>query len=1013
MILRQRVGDGGYYLVGPPIPGGPIITYQISEEGVRYLNGQGVEVEDRASPSQLETLRNRGDIWTLGGGVDPPPPPAPPILDPDQIRRLTSWARREGDEDVEEVFQECGLPPNRWYELNCLAWFSGLENGIRLSELAGVSRRDLADACRAVIAQAPQFYGELFGADGGELVVWRFASIIGRVALIAEQIGDCPCQWSGKLGERLFSAIRAHLSGRPDGQQVRRTRFRYEAPVFCWNVYDQEIVWHLPEQKVPRGTGVSWETEEGIRTLSGRPENGICVVKATNSAAIAEPEIMDASAILKREVRYTAREEVLASRVSHVKVQRDQPLLFSEAGVLVCPAEDDSIAPGGYFALVPPDAPSLENVHGVEIVDRSLMEPVCWWDWEPLRIKISPGSRVGAFECVEVASASWRLDGDPLDAVEPSYYCPPIFVNKLPAVRISNVDDADLEDAFAEITCEASRKPLRPFLLATSVRRSGDDQILDLNDIDRIVDVFGRFTLRMVALRSGLSQCEPLMFIRLPEVAIEYVPDPSVPDYAYGLRLAGGAVTLSAENDDTIIVDIGADSAGHPVRIARSSDPFVSPEVCLRVAYQNPSSETCMSIKIPVTRVSIIDRSRSLPRWKRPPKEVDLSSVGHDKKLRVQLHEPPERAADELYCRLVPGNPIAGGKATKSQDTFEIHLSRWRDELGPRARGDVHVRCRDGWLPLVALVGDQRARAPRAPVGPSILSRIDEAILNVDEGSIINLANEAISQVEAGVHAAAHAELLFIKASRAFLLVGQSGRVREMIEGLDGRSDMPEADLVRVQALLRDDQADSVLIHRIRNEVRQWPEGPFKDFAKAECWYRMSRLPNAGSEALTRAYGKLNTLCELDEVDELQAQVLALMISFSIGHRHEIPQVRECSLSRRLVTVSAAISICNEYCRTVLSRWRKLGPAEMDCHEPLPCLIDQNDLQLLKACCLQASREMARAGECLDSVPQGYASHWLNLLRARQAKLEGRLDDAIALYRPLLRTYEVAIDEIP
>lgn len=89
-VLRQRL-DGGYYIRGL-IPGtGSFCTWQVTHEAVALLRRSGITDGDEVSGAVLRELRDRGLVYTYGGGLDvatPSLPQTPSPLSPDPLPLL-------------------------------------------------------------------------------------------------------------------------------------------------------------------------------------------------------------------------------------------------------------------------------------------------------------------------------------------------------------------------------------------------------------------------------------------------------------------------------------------------------------------------------------------------------------------------------------------------------------------------------------------------------------------------------------------------------------------------------------------------------------------------------------------------------------------------------------------------------------------------------------------------------------------------------------------------------------
>jgi len=1016
--LKQRKGDSGYYLQGPLFGGGSMVTYQISPEGFRYLGEHGISLGDRVPSRLIEELKHREDIWTGGGGVSGGGPDQSPVLTIEAIARLGAWALEGSDDEIENLLRGLGLPPNCWFLPVCLNWLADLEGGIRLSELADVSRRDLADACQLRLGSAPTFYRDILSHEGGDAVVWRLTSMIGRVAIAAEHAPECPQQWVGRISERLFRGIKDFLAGW-DKQRRGTPRFRYEPPRLCWRVDRQEVVWYLPEQRLPSGMTVSWKVgSDQFEDIRVQHPEGFCVVGVKYSPPLEAPygsssEDMAEPAYLSCLVRYESNHSPSVERRLRAELPRGAAILFTEQGEWIAADASDNLLPGEYLALFPPDFPFSDHTEGMEVVDDSLMEPVGWWDWQPRRIRIKPGFNIGAYHCDTQPFMVWHLEGIPLDSVRFSEPCPPVYAGHLPSVVVKASDGASLDEAFATVRHEDSTK--KPILIHLSGASSSLEGLktLDLDACTALQDLYGRFTLRLFTTQRGMSVCKPLTFIRLPNLKLSYTPAPDTPNHAFAVLVSGDNVSVAPQENSTVVKQARREEDGGPYFLVAASNPFFSPEVDMEIRRVGSAYPVTLSVRTPVTRVCIHDRGRTLGGWMKPPVEIDLSQVQHEARLRVQFHVPPELADGELCCRLLSGTLIVSGEPARHSDTFEIRLSRWRDTLGSYARGEVHVRCKERWLPLAILTGTEPPKHARAGNLPVVLAGIDDAILAADWEEVKALAKKAILRAERPSCAAPHADMLHLKAARAWVLTGCFRRAGHCLAVFCEREDIPEVFLVHTQMVLRRDASDSRLLTRLDDDIRQWPESAHMSLAQAECWYRMTRLPRTGAAALQGARDSVRKVDSLDDVDRIQASALALMIAFVAGTDVPCLELPNSELAMQVQRIAAVVEACREYVMTPLGQWRIDNVAALSLDEPLAGIYDHHDMKCLRACITQAQKNFAESATLLEQIPENANIHPLGLLRARQARLEGRIEEAKKLYPSILHKYPVVLDEFP
>ena len=427
--------------------------------------------------------------------------------------------------------------------------------------------------------------------------------------------------------------------------------------------------------------------------------------------------------------------------------------------------------------------------------------------------------------------------------------------------------------------------------------------------------------------------------------------------------------------------------------------------------------------RIPVTRVGLLSRTGGFQGWIQPPLEgLDLAEVGLEDRLRVELHEPPVLDNGRLISRLVGFGEVVAGRPIDSSIAFhffEIELHRWRDSLGLSAGGIIQVRGSTRWIDIVRLCGVSKGiERPIQPPPPDKRSRLvaalDAALKGSDRSESLQKAKACLDWAGRNGASAAEAELLKVTAARAYFALAETLREVEHAVGiladLGDRPDLPEVSILRTSAALRlGGREDKVygpasdMVHRLKKEL---PDLPQKHLLLGEYYYHLARRVRGSGRAswgscLSHAKAAMNSepLLRLNRPERSTAQMLWTLARLMLGYevegrgamRVEDPQaeddLRESSWLKGLRFLAGYV---REPWLRVLAATR--APTLI---EPAPLVLRRAEENLIRIATLQAQGDDVPAG--LWAPLAGWQSDEffaIGLLRARQARLEGRTEGA-------------------
>jgi hypothetical protein len=1038
--LRSYTDGSGFY-IKDYLHGTGHCTWQVGEQALRFLRDRGVAHDgDHISGSDRNRLLEQDLIWRSGegdrvGGVDGQGAAMPPEVAA-LAAELRGWAPQGGLAKLTPIlYSSCRDHRDRCFSRPFLGWLERLDESLCLADLDRLSATDFDDIACPRLEQLEDVLHQHFAVRGETHVLWQLARVVGLVARQLRGNAVCPAAWTGgqPVLHRLFAIltqargdVKTSLpaSELPRRRAVRRLLAR--PPILRWEVDAQQVVIVLPEQQLPAEVeGLTWVVSPGgceqpqIRLGSrGRFLEESCshplVPAASYSAEVTLRQPPPGGP-----ARESSRWSLPAGLESCVLFDPDGTVLLCEDGV--------QFRAGEFLALVRVELCStLLKKKGVQALERVPVGPAGWRGWEGWRLRLDGGAAIGPYTVEDrQATAGWDVEAPPPFPVRwrESH---PVWVGAWPRLYLSSPDP--FIGAVLEVTREdcglVGTRPhcFRvgedvPFAVDSATRRS----FLSLAAVPGLSGVFGSLRLEC---RLPMASDEPPLcarLVRVPALAMRYVPDPSATELALAVEIKGcgqmvGSMTSEA---DTEIVRTGA------CVILRACQPVSSPGVTARLA----EIQLTLRLRVPSGRACLITPERGFSGWRRlPVEDLDLSSVGVQDRLRVELHEPPITEAGRLFCRIVGGGEVAAGEALQALGpvhAFEVELHRWRDSLGFLAEGTIQLRGQRHWIDLARL----RNRTATAMPAPTALGRrgqllqtLDASLSDGDEKEAVRLASECLEVAGRPQGNVVDQELLPIAAARA--LIAGAGekkalqRAADCLAGLAERTDLPDARLLRETAVLR--LAGRVPTHepmsreRLQHFEEQLPECSRKAFFLAECYYQFARDAHGVVEACWRsclefANFSLDGLSAATAVPEreeaeLLRELARLMLGLEPSAGLSGPPAASEPSGRRHAWREAA-RFASVYVRTPITRPVTVPRAAKGIRSTAaPSVLRLEDENLLRfvvaqACRLKEASELARVLR-----PWGTETFFaIRLLEARQALLDGHQDEARNKYGALLQ----------
>lgn len=1037
--LRQYTNGNGYYVKGY-LHGVGHCTWQIAEEGLAYLRVRGISRDgDHLSDADRKALHEQGLIWHTGEGDRLPQSANAGTLVPELAllaSELGRWARVGGIRALTALLYSRAMDHrDRCFSLDFLRWLSRLDSAIRLTHLDELSASDFDDFAGPNLSRLSDPLHNFFAAQGDTHVLWQLARIVGLVARQRRGSSVCPAVWETEqpVLQRLFALLGqmavVDLDSPGEGKRYQpRRRGLLRRPLLLWEVDLQQVVAVLPEQVLPADVErLTWSVSPGdCEQPSVWPVDGGRQVGEAFSHALPPAPSYQVTLDIRRQGEIKRQECMRFSLPDDFS----PCVLFRLDGTLV-PFEGETCEKGEYLALLKADCrEDLFRRWGVRAVEGVPVAPVGWYGWEGWRVALAPGASVAPYQIDACAgTANWELEPPPPAKVVWQER-QPVWLGDWPRLFLS--ETVGFAGAILEIHRENSvgpaEEPLRLTLgdkVPVSTDGTTERPFLDLGRLQSLQGIFGH--LRLECRLPASPERPPLQarFVRLPALHVRYVPDLRDPQRHMAVELGSpdGVLPEVLPNEDTE----ASLSANAVVLCARQ--PVHTPGVTARL----PQYWATVRLRVPTTRVAFISKDKGFSEWQSLPIDaLDLAKVGIKDFLRVELTDSPYTEAGRLLCRLVGRGEVAAGDRLLNRpglNVFEIELHRWRDTLGLSATGVVQVRGHRNWIDLARLrapstdaVPPPAAAVPPTSVRSRLLQQLDLALNQAAWGDAQRLVCRCLDLTRQPDATAVDRELLPIAAARALTLVAVDPEPLQLawncLTEVAEREDLPEARLLRETLALRLHCRSGGYAPMSRDGMLQiehrLPDSPRKQLLLSECYYHLARGSRWECDAYWQACLELS-VCFLS----------------STSTADDVPERREARLLRELAHLMLArepvlrpgdedaaplsdslfepwISAAREAARYTHNLWRPgrqriSARARQACHASIPQVLRPEDENLL--CLIIAQAEHRESAVELWKRVKDWPSErffGIRLLSARQAVLEGRLDDARCEYGLLL-----------
>ncbi|MDB5308646.1 MAG: hypothetical protein JWO38_2848 [Gemmataceae bacterium] len=866
--LKQYADGRGFYLSGH-IPDVGFCTWQIGREGLAYLAGRGIAANgDTLRIDDLRDMLARGLAGTACGGTSPTPAAPPPQWVRPLADGLVAWSLSGGVDTLARIVcPGSGAAADarpRCFPVTLLTWLGELDSDAGLVQFSGMSPAEfeaLAVDVADELSEDPLF-GHLIdrGAVG---VLWRLSRLAGSVAVRVRAGAKCPAEWrNDALLCWLFSRVKECEDSRrasPRSAGPRRP-VGWAEPRLVWAVDLQEVTALLPGQLLPMGvTGVEWRVGRGtpIHPLARPGPRGRQIEESVSEplppADVYVVELVPAGGTPGRTrwtIGYPAESAVV---------------LFHTDGRLVDAEGPDPLPPGRYLALVRPGhESSARALRGFSLVEKVPVGPIGWSGWSGWSVDLSPGATVPGYLVADAAQAiRWEADPPPDAGVSWLDSCP-VFLGEFPRIRLAPAEA--FRGAVVEVVVAgAGGIGGEPIYLTMGrdvpVQASGGTCVADLNAVPRLKSLLGRFLLKCQP--AGRLDQSPLVlvFTLLPKMGLEYVPDPQRPTAATALRVIANEARIGVTpGPDTEVLPEPA-GAGPSRFVVRSMNPESAPGVHVR----SRAADWEMRVRIGVSRACLVSGQAGFQGWRQVPfGEIDLARVGLGDRLRIEFHTPPVTEDGRLVTRLPGRGTLLVGEPLDRSATptvFEIPLHRWRDGFGIGSCGVIQVRGGAGWVGAARLVSSDPVDPAPAVSPPAetwwqqLTSELDQAVARGDNDTASDLITRCLGAANGPSVTASASDLLPLAAARAALVVQSPSEwvaVRSAVGRLQGRGDLPEAEILAIELDLRGVErlasAGKWSLARVEEIEARLPNDSGAAGVRAECWYRLAR--SAGGPAL-------------------------------------------------------------------------------------------------------------------------------------------------------------------
>jgi hypothetical protein len=684
--------------------------------------------------------------------------------------------------------------------------------------------------------------------------------------------------------------------------------------------------------------------------------------------------------------------------------------------------EDSPLQAGEYLALVRREnAGQLFKLRGVRQTDPIDLAPVGWHGWQGWRVHLDSGANVGPYVIEEESvMATWELELPPEPDVQWREMLP-VHVGRWPRLIVSSPEA--FTGAIVEVTCERAETNHhlavgRPGGVPLS--SEGDRCFLDLAAVGELNNrCYG--TVHVSCRPPSQPAASPLTahFIRLPPMKLSYVPDLARSEQVFAVRIKADPDVLAAvaPEADTELV---RDSEG---LMLCARVPYLSPGVSAKLARY----EAVVRVRVPATRLALVTESRGFLGWCEPPFcDLDLSTVESRDRLRIELHEEPALEDGRLFCRLVGGEEMASGSSIASGGPlwqFEVELHLWRDRHLPG--GTIQARTSRQWLDIVRLREQKAPPDAHCDHGPErehdrdepvtdrarLMGALEEVLSQEDHAEVRRVAGQCLEHVAEASVKPVDRELLLLAVSRAFT-AGSADDLHQAngcLAELGDRPDLPEAEILRRTVALRLNAQSGGARRLSADDVerlgRGLPDLPQALLFRAECWYQFARHAQGsavgGWQTCLDLASRCLTRVGMPLPERRPALVLRALARLMLALEPDSPPLALSSEAATDIWV-AALCLAAQSVRTPRHR----------AEPPVLSRLEGSDIPVLCPEDAALVRITVAHGTGRPAAENDLAalSHWqaeqffaINLLRARQARLQGNDLEARERYNQLFQ----------
>ncbi len=487
-------------------------------------------------------------------------------------------------------------------------------------------------------------------------------------------------------------------------------------------------------------------------------------------------------------------------------------------------------------------------------------------------------------------------------------------------------------------------------------------------------------------------------------VRLDYVNDPNRPGQAKALLIRGAKSVTTYPGCSDIFRD---DSY-----ILYAEDPIKEPLIHFSMRPQAPGPEMLLAVRLRVSRISYLFPKTPLGNWVSLPLDLRLYEVENlNARLKLELHSMPEVNDNELLGYLDGNEPVSAGKQI-SPHTFVIPLHRWLDNLGTAISGTIQVNCENTWLTIVRLLG--RTKGNGSPSKPSLpiygswfneTSRVECLAL---EGQYVEASQKAEileTRIRTEALPLTVKHILLARLGRVYTFVGSFDRAAETLPHQKEAGGLPAARyggaMLEMRAHFPGDR-----FRALKQDIDAWEENSQKQLAMAEWSYRLGRMGKGGEGALRAVYDTyLRNFVSYLLADQVEAAIFTGISHFLLSE--------PCNFDSKLEFVPwlRTIQKAQSYLRTPLDRWDSSDDSSVG-SSPWPTSICNEDVTYLKAIDCQANGNIQDAGRYLRQLAKSRLNFpRMDLLRARQARLEGHIESAKELYMQII-DLDIVLEEM-